>query len=458
MVASPGDLTTRQRAHIMSEFASPPSSESGSRSARGQSLVEFALLLPLLMVLFLGIADFGRVFQSGISIEAAARNAAEAAAQEYLRNGPGNPSRSLNQPTPVPGEPDYNGPTYYRALHDLAARTACREARTLPNTTYTPDDPATTGTNEETCRSPDEAVRPSMPVIMTCVHDDVDPFCGDVAYGAAVPPECLELQSTPSPTRAGTVVGEDSRYVEVRVCHLFTTMVDLSNVQLPLGFGISVGDIYIERANIFTVGYYPPPPTPTPPLPPPPPTPEPCSVPIASFTAAPLSGTSPLDVAFTDTSTEVDCPILSWDWDFGDGTPNSVAQHPTHTFTYSGADPTEVYTVTLSVTSGAGSSQTAQTITIGSDAPCEAPIASFTASPPSGPAPLDVQFTDASTPPVNCPIDSWEWDFGDGSPPSTLQDPQHTYTDAGIYTVTLTVSSATGPDTATIDITVEAAP
>ena len=38
---------------------------------RGQSLVEFALVLPMLLVLLLGIADFGRVFQAGITTEAA---------------------------------------------------------------------------------------------------------------------------------------------------------------------------------------------------------------------------------------------------------------------------------------------------------------------------------------------------------------------------------------------------
>ena len=52
---------------------------------RGQSLVEFALVLPMLLILLLGVADFGRVFQAGITLEAATRNAAEAAAQEYTQ-------------------------------------------------------------------------------------------------------------------------------------------------------------------------------------------------------------------------------------------------------------------------------------------------------------------------------------------------------------------------------------
>src|SRR5688500_12773484 len=56
-----------------------------TRQHRGQSFVEFALVLPRLIVLFLGIADFGRVFHAGIVIESASRNAAESAAQEYLQ-------------------------------------------------------------------------------------------------------------------------------------------------------------------------------------------------------------------------------------------------------------------------------------------------------------------------------------------------------------------------------------
>ena len=54
-----------------------PTVRPATQSRRGQSLVEFALVLPMLLVLLLGVADFGRVFAAGITIEAAARNAAE---------------------------------------------------------------------------------------------------------------------------------------------------------------------------------------------------------------------------------------------------------------------------------------------------------------------------------------------------------------------------------------------
>ena len=65
----------------------------------------------------------------------------------------------------------------------------------------------------------------------------------------------------------------------------------------------------------------------------------------------------------------------------------------------------------------------------------------FTADKTSGEAPLTVKFTDQST---NGPT-SWAWDFGDGTT-STLQNPEHIYTEAGTYTVKLTVSNADGTD------------
>ncbi len=66
------------------------------------------------------------------------------------------------------------------------------------------------------------------------------------------------------------------------------------------------------------------------------------------------------------------------------------------------------------------------------------PIPAFTANKPVGFAPLAVQFTEAST-----FATSWAWDFGDGNS-STLQNPLHTYTQVGTYTVTLTATNEIG--------------
>jgi PKD repeat protein len=70
----------------------------------------------------------------------------------------------------------------------------------------------------------------------------------------------------------------------------------------------------------------------------------------------------------------------------------------------------------------------------------------------------NVTFTDASTD-TNTTITSWAWNFGDGGT-STSQNPVHTYTAAGTYSVTLSVSDGTISDeeTKTNYITVTAAP
>ena len=52
------------------------------RSGRGQSLAEFALILPVLMIIVLGTVDLGRVFFAYISVTNAARNGAQYAASD----------------------------------------------------------------------------------------------------------------------------------------------------------------------------------------------------------------------------------------------------------------------------------------------------------------------------------------------------------------------------------------
>jgi PKD repeat protein len=70
------------------------------------------------------------------------------------------------------------------------------------------------------------------------------------------------------------------------------------------------------------------------------------------------------------------------------------------------------------------------------------PVALFSASPATGSAPLLVSFTDASC----AGATSWAWDFdNDGITDSTVQNPSHTYTCPGSYTVALTVSDGVNP-------------
>ncbi|MFH1841624.1 MAG: S8 family serine peptidase [bacterium] len=78
------------------------------------------------------------------------------------------------------------------------------------------------------------------------------------------------------------------------------------------------------------------------------------------------------------------------------------------------------------------------------DAQPQPPVADFVGTPTSGDYPLTVQFADASS---GDPT-SWSWTFGDGGN-STAQNPQHTYTAAGAYTVSLTATNAQGSDVET---------
>lgn len=77
------------------------------------------------------------------------------------------------------------------------------------------------------------------------------------------------------------------------------------------------------------------------------------------------------------------------------------------------------------------------------------PSANFTANATNGSAPMNVQFNDHST---NNPT-SWSWNFGDGAT-STEQNPVHTYTKPGVYTVSFTATNAGGSNTETQIITV----
>ncbi len=154
-----------------------------------------------------------------------------------------------------------------------------------------------------------------------------------------------------------------------------------------------------------------------------------CTAPVAAFAASVEAGELPLAVSFTDQS----AGATAWSWDFGDES-FSTEQHPGHTYTAAGT-----YTVTLTATNQCGSSMVTRQDLI--TVTCTKPVAGFAASKSSGELPLAVQFTDQSI-----GATSWLWSFGDGAV-STVQHPQHTYTAAGAYTVTLIVANMCGVDT-----------
>ncbi|MBN1281182.1 MAG: PKD domain-containing protein [Candidatus Thermoplasmatota archaeon] len=155
--------------------------------------------------------------------------------------------------------------------------------------------------------------------------------------------------------------------------------------------------------------------------------------PTANFTFTPenVSTTSPL--FFTDTSTDPDGDIVSWLWEFGDGT-TSTLQHPTYQY----QNKTD-YIVTLNVSDDAGAwNTTSQTITV-VNVP---PTANFTVAPLRPLIQETVWFNDTSFD-SDGEILSWGWDFGDGNS-STERNATHAYASDGTYTIVLHVTDDDG--------------
>jgi len=166
----------------------------------------------------------------------------------------------------------------------------------------------------------------------------------------------------------------------------------------------------------------------------------------ANFTGTPLSGEAPLPVAFTDTSTG---SPTTWSWDFGDGSTSSE-QNPSHTYTRAGA-----FTVSLTACDGSAMATKSVPGYITVTSPSEPVIANFAAVSRTGTVPLAVSFTDQSQ---GGPVD-WSWSFGDGGT-STEQNPVHTYTQTGSFSVSLTAVNGSYSNTTTQGnyITVTAVP
>jgi hypothetical protein len=139
----------------------------------------------------------------------------------------------------------------------------------------------------------------------------------------------------------------------------------------------------------------------------------------------------------------------SWSWSFGDGS-TSITRNATHTYTSAGA-----FTVTLTAANGsvADTKSVPGYVTVtSSTTPL---VANFAGTPRLGTVPLTVSFSDAS---AGLPVIR-SWSFGDGGV-SIDQNPTHTYTETGTYTVSLTAVNGTITDTITRSgyVTVSAVP
>ena len=147
---------------------------------------------------------------------------------------------------------------------------------------------------------------------------------------------------------------------------------------------------------------------------------------VAGFSST-TNACSGIAVQFTDTSNFA----TSWNWNFGDGG-TSTAKNPTHVYSSNGT-----YQVSLTVTYGNCTDSETRPSYINVTSPVNFTISADDTT--NCTAPFTVNFTSN----VSGSASAYNWNFGNGQS-STQANPAHTFTTAGIYTVTLGVTNASG--------------
>ncbi|HVY75585.1 MAG TPA: PKD domain-containing protein, partial [Puia sp.] len=144
--------------------------------------------------------------------------------------------------------------------------------------------------------------------------------------------------------------------------------------------------------------------------------------PVINITSLPGNGCAPF--AFTPTANVVTADgVASYHWDFGNGSTFDGANPPVQNYPNTGT-----YTVSLHiVTNGGCTADASGLVKVGTNKPTP----DFTASPTTLCVGQPVSFQDKTTGTVN----GYLWDFGDGQVVHDVQNPTHTYTAPGTYTV-----------------------
>jgi PKD repeat protein len=318
-----------------------------TRRSRGQSLVEFALVLPVLLLLVLIGIDFGRVYLGWVNLQNLSRIAANFAA---------------NNPTAWTGAGDSNAQALYQRLVLNDARAMNCELPQVAGQPAVPEPTFAAGTN----------LGGTAEVQLTCTFDVITPIIGEilgdkvpVSASATFPIKSGGVAGIPVGGGGGTGGGNEptADFIGTPVsgaAPLEVTFTDLSlnaptawtwtfgdggssNTQNPTHTYASPGtytvsltatnaagfDTLTRSAYIVVSGTT-----------------------AADFSATPTSGFAPLAVAFTDLSSG---GPTSWSWSFGDGGTSTV-RNPSHTYSSAGT-----YTVTLTVNGPGGPSTQTKT-------------------------------------------------------------------------------------------------
>ena len=278
--------------------------------SRGQSIVELALILPVLMLLVAATLDLGRMFYSQITITNAAREGA------------------------------------YEAAYSP--------------TSFIANAPCSSTLNPVMCRVLSEAKGSFVEVQKADVQLTCTPSCA-TGIGNKVKVTVLGHFSLITPLMAPFFGGSDVTLTSTASAQIIT--------EPPLAVAAPTATPTPTPSPSPSPSPTPTPvptgvPTPVPTASPTPtPTPVPCILPTANFTVAPTSGfKNTTTFNFTDLSSNM--PVGScntvWSWNFGDGNGQgngagtSTSRNPTYIYTKSNANPG--FSVTLAVSNSAGSS------------------------------------------------------------------------------------------------------
>jgi hypothetical protein len=275
------------------------------RRTRGQAMVEFAMLLPVLALLMVMSLDLGRVFFGWVGLQNVSRVAANYAAVN-----------------PEGWDPTFTNAEVKQQTLDQYAEHVAREAATLncsplpvasPTATYIPlpsfDDMNGNGKYD---------LGERVSVTLGCSFQLMTPLANSAVGGGVG----LTANSV-FPVRGGNISGGP-----VPVPSASASASASASGSASASASASASGTASASAS-------------------------PCGLPIANFVYFPSSGKKPLDVYFQDTSQTFGCAITGWQWDFdyvgGVFTVDSTVANPSHKYVFAG-----IYEVMLKVTAPGG--------------------------------------------------------------------------------------------------------
>lgn len=273
--------------------------------SRGQALVEFAMVLPIIALLLVMAIDFGRVFYGWVALNNAARIGANyAASNAEAWFGTDNTTKQAQRAE------------YIQEIVKDSQAINCSprpDASNIPAPTFTAADGVT----------PVIGIPPlgsQARIELSCEMGLITPLASNFFGGG------LQLAAASTFTvRSGSIAGIPVGGV------VPTATASATATATPTASATATGTASAS----------------------PTPTATPCPLPIANFNATPTTGGKPLSVSFNDTSQTFGCAVTGWFWDFGDGSTPSTLQNPTHVYQQSGQ-----YDVLLIVTGPGGSAST----------------------------------------------------------------------------------------------------